>query len=631
VFRLDRGAPDKGLQPVSGIPGFVAPCEDARGSVWMSGIDKVVEFPLAGGAVLHPLPGAGEGLPCARSEDGGRWIPMTTGLARLSPRGELTSLAGPDPEGVWSDGVGAALEQEGMLWAASGERICRTPLEGARDGVSPRWTCDSIPGSGDIQSLASAGPSEIWAACALKNPIVRRSGEAWNTFDVTPMPPAWVQNPPSEGASPGVWLLGAEYLTRVRPSAAPPGYEVLESLTGWQGLPTLSVQHVAEDPDGTLWLASNAGLVHVPAEVRRSRPSPPRVALVEATVDGRSVNAAARFELPYRRNRLEVRFAALSFRAPELVRYRSRLRDSDPWSEPTRQSRFRFIDLPPGDYQLTVEASLDGAAWSPRAASISFGVDKPFYREPWFYAALIFLAAGAAFAAHRVRVHQIIRLERQRTRIAMDLHDAVGSGLGGIGLMAGLASRPNVTEEKRLELSSRIASVAREVGSTVGDIVWSLRPGEIRLEELAAHLVDRASALFPEGTVIERDFPRTWPPIVLTPEARRGAYLVGTEALHNAARHARPSRVTIGLHYAQGRATLRIADDGGGRAAPGDAPGAAPMTAPEAASSSGGGLGVPGMRRRAEEIGASFRLDTVPSGGTVVTLVFDPRAAERIT
>jgi signal transduction histidine kinase len=631
VFRFDRAAPEKGLQPVTGIPSLAAPCEDAKGSIWIGGWEKLVEFPSGGGWIDHPLPGAGESLPCAVARDGGRWIPTTTGLVRLSPRGDLAMVPGPDAGGAWADGANAALEHQGRLWVAMEERICRMALDpggsAAPESASARrWTCASFPRA-HLLSMARAGAGEIWAADYWLTPLLRAQGESWSTLPVAPLPPSFVQEPPPRAPSSGIWLMGAEYLERVRASAGPEGYEVLEKLTGWHGLPTLRFDQIAEDPDGTLWLASNAGLIRVPADVRRSRPSAPRVALVESTVDGKRVNAAKPFTLPYRRNRLEVRFAALSFRAPELVRYRSRLRDADPWSEPTPQSRFRFMDLPPGDYHLTVEASLDGTTWSPSAASVAFHVDVPFYRAQWFYAALALLAAGAAFAAHRVRVHQVIRLERQRTRIAMDLHDAVGSGLGGIGIMAGLASRPNVSDEKRLELSSRIASVAREVGSTVGDIVWSLRPGEVSLEELAAHLVDRATALFPEGTAIEREFPSAWPSIVLTPEARRSAFLIGTEALHNAARHARPERVTIGLHYADGHATLRIADDGAGRPSAGDGREAAPKQA----RSSGGGLGVPGMRRRAKEIGASFHLTNDSSGGTVVELVFDPRASEKIT
>ena len=45
----------------------------------------------------------------------------------------------------------------------------------------------------------------------------------------------------------------------------------------------------------------------------------------------------------------------------------------------------------------------------------------------------------------------------------------------------------------------------------------------------------------------------------------------------------------------------------------------------------GGGLGLPGMRRRADEMGASIRVQALPEGGTQVQLVFDPRATERIT
>src|SRR5207249_5395850 len=111
------------------------------------------------------------------------------------------------------------------------------------------------------------------------------NGDGWTKLATSSPPPPRVQEPDPRRASQGIWLLGAEYLQRVRPASAPPGYEVLETLTGWNGLPTPTVDRLAEDPDGTLWLASNAGLVRVPAEVRRSHPAPPRVALVEATVD----------------------------------------------------------------------------------------------------------------------------------------------------------------------------------------------------------------------------------------------------------------------------------------------------------------------------------------------------------
>src|SRR4030095_15844824 len=124
VFRFDRAAPEKGLQPVTGIPSLAAPCEDAKGSIWIGGWDKLVEFPSGGGCIDHPLPGAGESLPCAVARDGGRWIPTTTGLVRLSPRGDLAMVPGPDAGGAWADGANAALEHQGRLWVAMEERIC---------------------------------------------------------------------------------------------------------------------------------------------------------------------------------------------------------------------------------------------------------------------------------------------------------------------------------------------------------------------------------------------------------------------------------------------------------------------------------------------------------------------------
>src|SRR5690606_26298292 len=86
--------------------------------------------------------------------------------------------------------------------------------------------------------------------------------------------------------------------------------------------------------------------------------------------------------------------------------------------------------------------------------------------------------------------------------------------------------------------------------------------------------------------------------------------LIGLEALHNAARHARARRVVLAFTRRGGRRwELTVSDDGVGmnHAEPRDAR---------------RGRGLDGMRRRAEEIGATIDWRTEPGGGTTVTPSF---------
>jgi len=92
---------------------------------------------------------------------------------------------------------------------------------------------------------------------------------------------------------------------------------------------------------------------------------------------------------------------------------------------------------------------------------------------------------------------------------------------------------------------------------------------------------------------------------------RRNLLLIGLEALHNTARHARATRVTIGFAPVRRRWMYWIADNGVG--------------ADAARIRETIGLGLASMRRRAEQIGAELVWDSTPGGGVTVTVVFDPR------
>jgi signal transduction histidine kinase len=395
---------------------------------------------------------------------------------------------------------------------------------------------------------------------------------------------------------------------------APSGWQIVEQLTGLHGLPSAAAEDLLEAPDGSVWVTTTVGLVHVPARARKTTLPPPGVQLVDVMVDGERMTPVISPLRIRSDDVLELRFAALAYRDRGRLRHQYRLQPGARWN--TSQggpSVFQFPDLGPGTYAIEVRASLDGRTWSPVTSSLALEILPPWYRRGWALATFASAALMLLYFAYRLRVAFLLRLERQRTRIAMDLHDEIGSGLGSIHILAGLAAERTPPGAPQAGLVSTISETAAELGASLGEIVWSLRARSGTMEALISHLAERAAKLYPAGSpTLTLAIPDTLPPIDLPLSVRWNVALIAIEALHNAARHARATRVVLGLEPDGLRWKLWIEDDGHG-------PGATP-------ASTGSGLGIESMKRRAGEIGADLTLSSNPAGGFRVALVFDPRA-----
>ncbi len=591
---------------------------DDEGDVWVGTTDGLLELRAGRRPAVHAADFTTLRT-VARGEGDALWLGGFGGLYRVDTGG-----FGPDGRSGPRRGRGldvpddvvvtaAHRDDEGRLWAGVGERICRIHADSALAAPDPRWRCWTIPGAVHFTSLHQTDAGAVWAASPYLGVLRLREGR-WETIPASrELPSRSVLNlvPSPSG---GVWIVGHGILQRVDPRPdAPDGWEVLERLTFWHGVPAAGGEDVLEDPDGTVWVTTSRGLARVPARVRRRSPRPPRVVLVEARVDDEGLDPTRPVRLPHDRNRLELRFAALSFRAPSVVRYQVRLLPGSSWSDAGGQPVVRWVDLAAGSYRAEVRASLDGETWTRRPASFGFEVAPPWYREPRWIAAFGLVGLLVVLLLYRARVAHLLGLERQRTRIAMDLHDELGAALGSIGIQAGMMKRPGVAEPQRRRLAGEISETAEALGTTVADIVWSLDPRAATLADLALRLEERGRRLFDEReTEFEVRFPRRWPSEDLPASVRRNALLVGLEALQNAAAHAGADRVVLSLAPVRpGLWRLAVRDDGRG--------------IPPAAHEEGGGMGLLSMRKRAEEMGADIVWRRPEGGGTEVVLSFPLR------
>ena len=593
-------------------------CVNDRGALLVHVQEGMAER-RSGRFVKHSPPLGGEGFnTCTHASDGTLLLASPHGLFRDNSEGKPPEPLSAPPG---DDGRPASLfkvfeDGEQRLWAATSDgRVCRAHAPGVLSGQPATWTCQTIDPSVNIFDFVRLPGGGLWMSTHGVG-VWRLRGDQWEPIPASHTLPSQILFRLSPSPAGGVWLVGHGTTMRVveRTDTAE-GWEVVEVLSSWEGLPGSGAGDLLEEPDGSLWLATSVGVVRVPAEARRASAPPPRVRLVEVVLNGRGASASGGAPRLQDGSQVELHFAALSFRDRQRLRYQYRLRADAPWLD-SRESApvLRFVDLRAGRYRAEVRASLDGVNWSPEPARFEFEILSPWHQRPAALALFALLAAAALYAAYRVRVSVLLRLERQRAQIAMDLHDEMGSGLGSIGILSGLAAEDTLDGVRRRDLARKIADTAGEMGNTLTEIVWTLRPGETTLEALAYHLAERGGRLFPGGeTTFATDFPPRWPRVELSLTARRNLLLIASEALHNAARHARARRVRLGLAPAgRGRRwRLWIADDGCGFKPDGVAP-------------TGSGMGLTSMRRRAEEIGAEFSLLT--NGGTEVSVVFDPRA-----
>jgi signal transduction histidine kinase/ligand-binding sensor domain-containing protein len=577
-------------------------CVDRRGVIWANGGTHAGVLEMDDRSMLrrHARPEGFQG--CAPSRDGGMWMAVA----------ETLFYAHPSQRGVRAYAIPASIgrrdvllhDRSDRLWLSGGESICSAPAARASGGPGA-WKCDSLPGA-QVSSIVELSSGTLWAS-SLTTGVYARTDGRWVALPTASLPTRAVF---SLSTSPrgGIWMVGNGIGQRVE--EAPSGWRVLERLTGWHGLLTVGGGDVIEEDDGTIWISSAHGVTRVPASSRMTAASAPPIVLIDARVDDRPVRVDSVLRLPHHRNRLELRFATLSFRAPSQVRHQVRLGPNEPWSESSSGASFRWVDLQPGRYAVEYRASLDGRTWSTRPLRFVFSVSAPWYSTPWAIALALGCIAMVVWSVYRARVAYLLGLERQRTRIAMDLHDEVGSGLASVGILSGVLAAESLSMLERRQTAKDIASAAEELGNALSDIVWSLDPHAATLEELASRLAEHGERLTTRGDVeFAARLPERWPEAQLDVAVRRNVLLVGLEALHNAARHSSATEVHLTLAPIDERWELVIRDNGMGIDA-------------KSARRDGGGHGLPGMRRRAAEIGAWLDVRSTARQGTTVTLRF---------
>lgn len=570
---------------------------------------------------LPNLPAGVSMFGCARAHDGSLLFATTDGLLRskkeAAPPEKLSSpLHGTSRAGVFN----IFEDSQYKIWVSTQDgRICNASGREAVEGQEVSWSCQEIDQSPDMFDFEQMPSSTIWASTSRAG-MWRYRENQWERIPGSKKLPSQLLYSLTAARNGGVWLVGQGITMRaVERLDQADGWEIVEVISAWEGLPGSETSQLIEEVDGDIWLSTPSGLVRVPAEARQTEALPPMVRTIEVVINGQSVDTSQHSLSLSHNSNVELHFSALSYRDRSRLRYQYRLRTNEPWIDSRDNAPvLRFVGLRPGNYQIEVRASLDGTNWTTTPAQLRFEVLNPWYLRPITLTLFAILLFAVLYLIYRARIGMLTRLEKQRARIAMDLHDQMGSGLGSIGILSGLAAQDSLSGVSRKDLAEKIAATAGELGNSLSEIVWALKPEAATLEALAYYLAERGGRLFPADVpAFITEFPEQWPKVELSLAVRRNLLLIASEALHNAARHSEARVVKFGICPDRGkRWRLWVADDGRGFSN---------GTSP----SPGTGIGLNSMRTRADEITANISWTTNNGQGTIITVIFDPRAEDK--
>jgi ligand-binding sensor domain-containing protein/signal transduction histidine kinase len=524
----------------------------------------------------------------AEDKEGNLWVGTQRGGLNCLRAGKFTSFRKSD-QGLPSDNVSALwADADGVLWVGTSAGLVRL-----QNGNWTRYTTQQGLANNGIGSLIEDHQGDLWVGSYAG--IMRLTKKSLNDFARDPT---------------------NAIVCRVYGEA--------------DGLPASECAQDSQPascitPDGRLWFATINGLVSVqPAELKPNQIRPP-VIIEKAIVEGVQQNTnnpfAKRIEsitVPPGKEHLDIHYTSLNLGAADRAQFKYWLEGYEKtWTSAGARRVVPYSNLSPGEYRFHVKACNEDGVWSEPGAILMINVLPPFWRHGWFIAlmvaCLIALIAGIVyfFSTQKLQrqlaiLKQQEALERERARIARDLHDQLGANLTQVALLGELAETDKAEPVEVESHARQISQTARETTKALDEIVWAVNPSNDTLDGLITYVCKYAQEYFElAGLRYRLEVPPKLPDATVPPEVRHNVFLAAKEAINNVVKHAQASGAWLRLRLDADRFVLEIEDNGRGLAG---------------MDEKTGRNGLRNMRKRLEDVGGSFSIDPAPEHGTIVRL-----------
>jgi ligand-binding sensor domain-containing protein/signal transduction histidine kinase len=370
--------------------------------------------------------------------------------------------------------------------------------------------------------------------------------------------------------------------------------------------------------DGRLWFPNMRGVaVFDPSTVAIQR-NEPHVVLESVFSDGQELPLAfsegSDLSVPSSSWRFEFNYTVPDLSAPEHLCFRYKLESYDrDWVEAGSAYDSK---LPPGRYQFRVRAGGSDGNWHESARALSLRIVPRIWEVRWMQwvgaisLAGLLIAYVSILSRHRFKRRlELLQLqnavERERTRIARDIHDHLGASLTQIALMSELPPGRAPDQRQVASQLTRISSKARAVMQTLNEIVWAVNPLNDNLPKLLDYICSMSEELCESaGLRCWQEVPTSLPPTPLNVDFRHNLVLAIREALNNSIKHANASEIWIRAFVKKDHLLVEVQDDGRGF---------------DVNQRRAQGNGLNNLRARLDQIGGRAELASQPGHGTKVT------------
>jgi len=390
--------------------------------------------------------------------------------------------------------------------------------------------------------------------------------------------------------------------------------------------------------DGRLMFAMQSGVAIVyPADILSTQ-EPPPVVIERVSVNGQTAAAYGAFKpadskgvplrelslsggqlrLPPGRHQITFAFTALSLSMPENIGFRYQLQGVDAdWVAAGSRRQASYTQLQPGHYRFKVTACDRDGIWNETGATVELTAEPYWWETAWFRIAGPICGFGVVGCLvvvwlRRRHRHRIERLElqqateKERTRIAQDLHDDLGAELSTIAMLSDLAQQDLGENHSVRTRLGEIIGHAHQTILRLEEIVWAVNPANDTVERFSVYVCKCAQRYLELANVRSRfDLPVRFQPCILGSVQRHNIFLATKEALHNAVRHGKPATVTLRIALESGWLQVTVEDDGVGF-----------EDTPEVLATHGSS----NMRSRMSHINGTFERRSSPGQGTTVRL-----------
>jgi ligand-binding sensor domain-containing protein/signal transduction histidine kinase len=550
------------------------------------------------------------------SKDGTVWAGTLSGGVSMLRGGKFTTYTQAD--GLGSNSVAAIEEStDGTTWFATSGG-----LNALSNGHWRSYTeRDGLP-SEDVITLLEDSSGTLWIGTAgglafLKSNQIHDAGEARESLHEPIFGLA-------EDRNGSLWIATSSHVLRVNREKLLQGtvsdqdiheFGLGDGLQGLRGV--RRDRSVVKDEQGHIWFSMNRGLSVVdPARARDD--SAPALAHIESLWDdGNPVKPQGAMHIPSSNQRIIIDYAGLNLSHPERVRFRYRLEGFDhDWSEPVATRQAIYTNLDPATYLFRVQASANDGVWNSPEATVRFRIEPALWQATWFQLSCVLALAVIVWLFFRLRMHQMtkelnVRFEErlsERMRIAQELHDTLLQGFLSASMQLHVAADHVPDSSPAKPLLTRVLQLMGQVTEEGRSALRGLR-SSVR----DTHSLEQTLSVIPQSLaihdtiayrVIVDGLPRPLHPVI-----RDEVYRIAREGLVNAFRHAQASSIEVEVEYAAKHLKMIVRDNGCG-------------IDPQVLNSGREGhWGLPGMRERAERIGAKLRVWSGGAAGTEVELI----------